>query len=213
MNRIHQSLNPNESVVWEGRPQLLPFLINPTAVGLFIIFIAMGIWSIVKLDDAGPIVLLFVILALTVPWVAQYVVYYRTYYAVTSQRVVIQNGLAGADITSFDYDKITSASLTVSVIDKLFATGTIIINSASRARRQQIFLTPPADRFISISQPHAVHQMLLKTMTDSKTDLMYPNAYRHEGNPGYQTTYATDLAPGPEEQTQWTIEIPGSNKS
>jgi hypothetical protein len=45
------------------------------------------------------------------------------------------------------------------------------------------------DRWEAIPNPYDVFKQLKKTAVDIKTDFNYPNAFRPEKNPGYNTKY------------------------
>ena len=86
-----------------------------------------------------------------------------TNYVITNKRLIIKSGLIGADIRSIYYDQIRSAFVKVSLIGKIFGTGTILIDTGriTQSGRRRGSKTA-YDRFRFIPSPYEVYKLMQK---------------------------------------------------
>lgn len=100
-------------------------------------------------------------------------------YAFTSHRIISRTGIVGRDFQSVNYADITNIKVDVSILERLFKCGTVVVLTASG---QELTLN-------SVSDPYDVYTRINKLFIDMKTDAFYPNAFRPDTNPGYKTKY------------------------
>ncbi|RLI96141.1 MAG: PH domain-containing protein [Candidatus Aenigmatarchaeota archaeon] len=195
MEDIHQVLDKNEKVLWDGKPNFWPFVLGSmllSVVGLF--FIAIPLFMVMA---SGSIFILimphfWIGIALTFGGpLYSWLVYRYIHYAITNKRVIIKSGLVGRDFKIVDYDKITNAEVNISIWDRLLAksSGSIYIFTAGTISygRNGPYHTPY--RLSNVPEPYKVFKYFKKVSFDVKTDIEYPNKYRPDTNPGYKTRY------------------------
>ena len=100
-------------------------------------------------------------------------------YAVTSRRVIARSGIWGLDFQSIDDADISNIRVDVSILERLFKVGTVIISTSSG----QSF------SLFAVEDPYSLYKKINKVFIDMKSDVHYPNAYRPDNNPGYNTRY------------------------
>ncbi|MEW5896463.1 MAG: hypothetical protein AB1668_02120 [Nanoarchaeota archaeon] len=98
MNEIPQILESKEEIVYEGKPEYVPY-ITAAIFGILIVAVIAGLFIGVFLKS-----ILFAIIAGTIILVGGIILsnmtYTRTHYAITSKRAIIQSGLIGRDFKS-----------------------------------------------------------------------------------------------------------------
>lgn len=213
MNETAKILNQNEKVIWEGRPQFVPYMaaLFPmiifgliwTGISSFFLYgtitNAQGnniVWSVVAVISLFVFIGLYLLIGNTI---VTLLLYKRIWYVITDKRIIFQKGLIGRDFDIVDYDKIESASVDVGLFDKIFGTnsGSIAIyanrlvsdtvtdsqGGTSTSTRNVPFV------LYYITDPYAVFELFKNVSFDIKADINYPNALRPKENPGYQTEY------------------------
>lgn len=204
MRELNKVLNADEKVLWEGGPSFWPFFIGRSTVLTFFGIIWMlfllpfissssffGVWKYAFLLMPHFWIGLGMLFG---PTIYTLLVFKHTYYAITDKRVILQTGWIGRDFNIIDFDKITNASINVSLIDKIFGkgdTGNILVISAGSftGNGSNTFQQALDSVIASIKDPYEVFKFLKKTQFDVKTDIEYPNKLRPNNNPGYQTDY------------------------
>lgn len=133
MNEIKKILDENEKVLWEGKPQLTPFVASTMIISVFgLSFLGFSlIWMIGSLATSVsfgvfglPFTLIGFLMTFGTP-LYRIMVHQYTHYAVTNKRVVIQGGLIGRDFKIVDFDKIQNADVNVGVFDKMFGNNSV----------------------------------------------------------------------------------------
>lgn len=199
MRELQKVLDENEKILWEGRPQFLPFVFQ----GWILISIVGILWTLGVLSIAvaqpklGNLIFITPHFWIGIVMIFGYplqklLVYERMYYTITDKRVIIQKGIIGRDFRSIDFDKITDAEVNVGFMDKLFSksSGSILIFTPSSVVRTRNGITAIPNRLSNIRNPYEVFKLFKKTSHDVKTDISYPNKFRPKENPGYKTTYS-----------------------
>ncbi len=193
MRTIHQILDENETIFWEGKPAFFPFVFN----GGNVFLAAFGlIWSAMTIPFLfatsfgwfiphvyiGPIMIFG-------PTLYRFFVYNNIYYAVTNKRVLLEGGLVGRDLKSIDFDQITDVSVNVDLFDKLFNqnTGSIFVMTPGAFRQTKNGAVPHPHEMDSIHDPYVLFKKLKEVSHSVKADINYPNAMRPAENPGYNT--------------------------
>ncbi|MEK6947445.1 MAG: PH domain-containing protein [Nanoarchaeota archaeon] len=179
-------MDRNEKVLWEGKPKFFPYVLRGIVLSLFgLFFMIVAGFIQYKLITQGNWYALFIPhfwvgLAMLL-WFPIYnsLNYKYVYYVITNKRVIFQQGIIGRDFGAFDFDQVTDLEVNIGVWDKLVGrdSGTIIIT---------------AQRYCSmynIPHPYEVFKFFKGVSYNIKTDINYPNKYRPQVNPGYNTEY------------------------
>ena len=199
---FEQVRDPNENVLWAGRPAFAPFVASGTP------FLIIGvIWG--SIDFFGFIrpmllgkghataglagfMIPFFMLHLFPFWgsllnmVRLVLVHKNTAYAITSRRVMFRGGLWGIGYDSIDFDQITDLQVNIGPMERSIGAGTISISTASSGVSNGRSI---GKNFIGVSEPYEVYKEIKKVSLDVKTDFEYPNKLRPDTNPGYKTAY------------------------
>ncbi len=191
-------LIPGEQILWQGKPKKNAFILNKVLTMLPIAIIWLGFDSMIfgafsTAGSMGGILMLFLIFHLMPVWIWLYNAltaakkWKNTVYYVTDRRIIIQTGFLDAELQSVYYKEIRDVNLRIGLIDKLlgvgdiyFDLGTYYHNGKTRVNRRS---------FLDIAQPHQVYTRVQKIILDMQADIEFPNAYRPEENPGYNTHY------------------------
>ena len=196
-NSIDDVVNPNEKVLWRGKPNATSYVLAnmlkmlPIALiwlafdGTFIFFLAKSMASgNIPLTILWFIVPFFLIHLTPVwIWIGKTVKAIREVknleYAITDKRIIIRSGMIGIDFKFINYTEIDSVNVKVGIIDRIFHVGDIYINSSINA-----------GVLWDVSDPYKIGNALQRVTMDIKSDIHYPNAMRPDTNPGYQTDYS-----------------------
>jgi uncharacterized membrane protein YdbT with pleckstrin-like domain len=211
MKQIDKILNKDEKIIWQGTPQLLPFIFKNISyffIGLILsIFISLIISSyvifengrlrIIEVMDApftyvfGFIVFLFTIPAVFYLFEPLYLLLLRknTLYIFTDKRVLLQSGVIGKDYESFDYDQIRDLEVNITLVDKIFGknSGSIFIDIGKMTAGRGGRAIPAYLGLEGITNPYAVYEQLKKLSYNLKSDEKFPNEKRLKENSSYQT--------------------------
>ncbi len=151
MNKaILSSILQDENILLETKPDFARNLIT-VPVGLLIIVFALLLLNISGgtctingvekigdectdvLHNIGYIMIAIGILAQVPQWLYPLV----TEYVITSKRVIIKSGFIGADVRSIYYHQMRSVFVNVGLIDKIFGTGTVGIDTGDSSMQRQ----------------------------------------------------------------------------
>ncbi|NMC36391.1 PH domain-containing protein [Candidatus Beckwithbacteria bacterium] len=194
MNEIEQILNKNEKIIWEGKPEIIPYAVAyllpiPVAFILaIIILIFVKSSKHLYLDTISVVFLVVPTLAMFFGGILSFFYRFLNYkfvrYYFTDKRVIFQSGIIGRDFEMTDYDMVRSLSVNVNLLDKLFGknSGTIVVGNG-----ENYDLT--YNSLENISNPYQTLEKLKQISHDIKTDISFPNDYRPKKNKGYQTKY------------------------
>ena len=109
-------------------------------------------------------------------------------YYLTDRRIIIQSGFVDQQTQTIYYKDIRNADLRIGLVDKLLGVGDIYFDIGEyhmrKGRQVADYKT-----FLDIENPHQVYARVQKIIMDIQTDIQFPNAYRPEENPGYNTQY------------------------
>lgn len=192
----YPQLSSGETILWRGKPERRAFIATkslammPIAVLWLIIdmsFIA-GIFS-----DGGMLgfMIPFFLLHLMPVWIWLGNVltagrrWKNTNYYVTNRRIIIQGGFLAVNETSVFYKDLRNAQLRIGLLDKVFGTGDVVFDNGMIVNNKQTRLLA----FEDLADAREVYRRVQKVILDMQTDIEYPNAYRPQENPGYQTQY------------------------
>lgn len=170
MNEIPNIIEPKEKIIYDCRPEYLPYLLSTFFGGLFVAAILglfLGAWlKSFTIGLVGGIIIYIgvVIYAL--------VAYSRIHYAITNKRLIIQSGIIGRDFKSLDYDQIKNVTVKVGLLGVIFHVGHVMIftgelegggkNSSIRAKH---------DSLVYLSSPYEVMKKLQTHLSARKEEL------------------------------------------
>lgn len=193
-NTIDDILEENENILWRDKPnkkayitgailQKLPFVI------LWLIFdIAFVVGAVITAPSPFVFIIIpFIIIHLAPVWIwianliKSTIEIKNIDYAFTEKRILIRSGVIGIDIKSIYYSDISSVNVKVGIVDRILKVGDIYIKASTKA--QVLY---------DIKNPYFIGEKLQKIALDIKTDINFPNAYRPDENPGYNTKYTAN---------------------
>ena len=205
-DNLNDILFEGEEVLWQGTPKKSCYVVRnfgsllPIAL-LFLIFdvffISTFLNSGIPKEMYGFLIGFFAIHLFPV-WkciakiISSSVEHKNIVYAITNRRVILRTGIVGLDFESIDYSEISNVRVDVSILEKLFGVGTVIIStnySMPVDVNGHTMMKSNLFQFCAIEQPYEVYKKLNKVYMDIKSDIQYPNAMRPDNNPGYQTKY------------------------
>ena len=189
---VEFALAENEEILWQGKPKKNAYIFNkviemmPLAL-LWLAFDSVFIVAAFAMQMPWPArvgILAFICVHL-IPfwkWLSGVLTaskrHKNTHYVLTSHRILIRTGLIGVDFQSISYKDIQHVNLKVGVLDKMFKVGDLYFESAN---------TRSKNVFFDVENPYEVYKIAQKIVTSIQTDMQFPNAYRPESNPGYNT--------------------------
>lgn len=201
-----EKFNPlikGEEELWSGKPKKSAFMFNQimTMAPIAIIWLAFDSTIIGVmfsdgdlLSEAGFGILIFLIgfFALHLMpvwiWLGNVITasqkWKNTRYYVTDKRIIIQNGFVGESLQTVYYKDIKNVNMHVGIIDKLLGVADINFELGGLSNTS----TTNAS-FLDIENYMEIYPRLQKIVLDIQTDIEYPNAYRPDENPGYNTKY------------------------
>lgn len=193
-------LAEGEQELWSAKPKKSAFIINNilTMLPLALIWLLFDSFFIVAFVSSGspkemilPLVLFFAFHLMPVwIWLGNVLTankkWKNTKYYVTDKRIIIQTGIIGASYDTIYYKDIKNVSLKVGIIDKLLKVGDIYIDTGSilTSSSKNVMMT-----ILDVENPYEIYGKLQKIVLDIQTDIEFPNAYRPDENPGYNTKY------------------------
>lgn len=178
---LKEMIDANETILWEGKPNLLiyvlgnlfiyPFAALWAVFDLFILAKGFGF----RLDFS-----LFLLFHMAPVWYAIFSPVYRFFnwfrikYALTNKRIYFTSGIIGLDISSLELPEVQGLTVNVGVLETLLKCGTVNFTDG---------------RLLSIKQPYEVYKLIQRTALDITSDIQFPNEFRPKENPGYHTEY------------------------
>lgn len=114
---------------------------------------------------------------------------FKVNYYVTDLRVYIESGIIGRDIQNIEYREISKLNVNVGILGKLFNRGTIALTPDKNYSDGDGSYTVRGIRLIGVEKPYELYKLIKNNSLDVTTDQQYPNAYRPDKNPGYNTRF------------------------
>lgn len=195
-------LDSGERILWSDKPHLMihimsgiPLFLFGLAWGAFDMFFIMGF----RAFDGGigftGFFSIFMLIHMMPFWlgignmIRLIFVYRNTFMAYTDKRVITKTGFMGIDYKIKDFYNIENIEVNVNPIENFLGLGTIkideyIVNTGKNSSRRM------GNRLYGIKNPYEVFKNLKEIVMDVKTDINYPNDYRPDINPGYNTKYS-----------------------
>jgi len=137
----HTNLEAGEKVLWKGGPEFWPFLLSGFG-GIVpgLMFFGFSLFWTVSASSAGApaeFILfggLFMLIGLFILLggpMAQWLRFRNTEYTITDRRIVTQTGAIGLDTRYIENEWIREVYVNVSIMDRLFGTGSVMVSTAS----------------------------------------------------------------------------------
>lgn len=190
-------LAEGESILWRGKPKKSAFIATKSLTMLPIAILWLCFDSTLLIEafqGDGPWFLIPFMLVHLFPvwiWLGSMITagkrWKNTNYYVTNRRIIIQGGFLAVNETSLFYKDLRNAQVRVGLLDKIFHTGDIVFDSGMVMYNQKNQQHGPMME--DLEDAHAVYNRIQKIILDMQTDMEYPNAFRPEINPGYNTDY------------------------
>lgn len=211
-------IDDNEKILWQGKPHKFMYLFNGFSILAFLFFIVWATIFIgvgknffmfssefrnlpamspenmfgrsFSLFSLIP-VLIFVVIAGTfiiIP-IKRLIESFKVNYYITDLRIYIESGIIGRDIQSIEYKEINKLNVNVDLLGKLFNRGTIALTPDQTYSNRDNYYTIRGIRLIGVENPYAVYKLIKNNSLNVTTDQQYPNAYRPDKNPGYNTRF------------------------
>ncbi|MDY6764504.1 MAG: PH domain-containing protein [Halobacteria archaeon] len=141
------TLTEGESVVWQGRPIVYPYL-GGVSTGLIIILLGVVVWLVVQgviLDfsipsfiPSGIIVGVLVVLGILVA-LKPILDWWSIKYLITTDEVYKKQGMVSRTVKNLSLDKVQNTSFTQSVMGRLFSYGNVQIDTAGGGGTEMVF--------------------------------------------------------------------------
>lgn len=189
-------LTSGEAILWRGKPKRSAFIATKSLslLPIAVIWLCLDLKGIKVAFSSGNMMgFLIPFFALHLMpvwiWLANVITAGRrwknTNYYVTNRRIILQGGFFAVNETSLYYKDLRNARLRIGLLDKLFHTGDIVFDDGITVNNKQ----NRGHIFEDLEDAEAVYRRVQKVILDIQTDMEYPNAFRPEENPGYQTQY------------------------
>ncbi|MEM3700746.1 MAG: PH domain-containing protein [Candidatus Bathyarchaeia archaeon] len=174
MSQLSRHLQPDEKVLWSGKPVFIPFIFSglivvPVIGIVWLIFAMFFVLSAISMRaPMFPFILfsLFVILMglgiILGPVFVEFLRYRNTEYMITNQRIIAQTGAIGIDTRFVELNRIQEVYVTVSWLDKIYGTGSIVAVTAGYV---PVGVPSPYNPLVrpalkAISNPYEVQRLL-----------------------------------------------------
>lgn len=171
MNEITQLLEPKEKLIYDSKPNYVPYIISALFASLIFgglagFLIASYLKSILLAVIVGGIILFLGI-------ILGNLAYARIHYAITNKRVIIQSGIIGRDFKSIDYDRIQNVSVNVGLLGVIFKVGKVNIftGEIQSTGGNNSGIQPKYDKFNYVSNPYEVLKQLQTHLSARKETL------------------------------------------
>ena len=208
-------IDDNEKILWQGKPHKFMYLLNGASI-LSLIFLLVwvlmfsfiGSKSLSFSNEFGGLtpgnmvngsfdIFTFFPYIIFIGFLAVFIIIpikrliesFKVNYYITDLRIYIESGIIGRDIQSIEYKEINKLNVNVDLLGKLFNRGTIALTPDQTYSNRDNYYTIRGIRLIGVENPYAVYKLIKNNSLNVTTDQQYPNAYRPDKNPGYNTRF------------------------
>lgn len=192
---IERLINPNEKILYEGKPNKKCFIFESIFNPLLIIAIVWAIFDFGFLTEIifdGELMMIpFMLLHLLPVWLYLGGVlfsvkrYNNTEYVITNMAIYVSGGVFARNISTKSFAEMSNIAIHQGVFDRLFNVGDVIATTG-QIDKEGNSVTVSLD---CISDYTEIYHLVKKLQIDVYSDVMYPNAKRPEDNSGYNTNY------------------------
>jgi uncharacterized membrane protein YdbT with pleckstrin-like domain len=170
-SNITTILEPTEEIKWQGKisRKVLFFnlFISILLLSLFLVFL----WFKGMIGNLNFLLITAVlIIFLTIRFFLEYV---KEFYA-TNKRLIIKSGIIGTDYHSIYFTEIKTLNLRVDLIEKIFAVGTIAIDTGrieTVSSNNSTSTRTVYDNFSYLDDPYKVYQLLQNSLSNRQESL------------------------------------------
>lgn len=137
----NRELEPGEKVLWQGKPVFGPFILSGFGgiIPGLMFFLFSLFWTTTAWGAGAPtefllIGSLFMLIGLFILLggpIIQWLRFKNTEYIITDQRIITQTGAFGLDTRYIDIEWIREVYVVVSIIDRMFGTGSVMVSTSS----------------------------------------------------------------------------------
>jgi membrane protein YdbS with pleckstrin-like domain len=173
------SLERDEKVIWQGKPEYWPFLLSGAGAGGAIsglLFLGFSLfWTTTAALSGAPLAFIlfgsvFMLIGLFIVFgspISQWMRYKNTEYVITDHRIITQTGAIGLDTRYIQNEWIREVYVNVSILDRIFGTGSVMVSTASG----MIGAGPNAMRpsMSSLKDPYAVQKIIWDSMKKARS--------------------------------------------
>ena len=195
-------LMEDETVLWKGKPKKVAFIFGQASQGfaiavLWLCIDAFFIANVFATETGSQLFFIIPFFALHLMpvwiWLKNFLTaskrWKNTFYCVTDRRILISDGFFAENYHTIYYKEIQSVNLHIGFFDKIFNTGDVMLELNNYFTTGSKNKVTNKGGFFDISDFMKVYKLVQKTVLDVQTDIEYPNAYRPDSNPGYNTRY------------------------
>ena len=199
---LRSAVGCRENIIWQGRPQKKCFIFEsifnpmlPIALifGLFDFgILGVALFTSFELGSASIVIVPLMLLHLTPVWIYLGGIlfiakkYRNTEYIITDRGVYISGGSFTYSYEMKPFAELSHIGMHRSFFDQMLGVGDVVMTSAytdAKGNRKEFTIC-------DIPDFERVYQMVKDMQTDIYSDTMYPNEFRPEQNPGYNTHYS-----------------------
>lgn len=170
-SNLQAILEPNEKIIWQGKvDRRILFFLLVISLAIVLIF-SVFLISITSNNSAFSFLVSLVLLGSVL---INFFINYVKVFTITDKRIVVRSGIIGTDYNSIFFTEIKTVNVRVDLIDKIFAVGTINVDTGkietlSDGKSSQ---TKTAfDRLSYINQPYEVYKILQNTLSSRQEKL------------------------------------------
>lgn len=170
-SNINSILENGEVITWRGKVsrKVLNF-------GLILGFLAWLLFSgfLLIIPPANELLAILASLVLLAVNIIKFSVDYVKVFTITDKRIIIKSGIIGTDYNSIYFTEIKTVNVRVDLIDKIFAVGTINIDTGkveTVTNKNQSKTQTAYDRLVSIDNPYEVYKILQSNLSGRQESL------------------------------------------
>ncbi|RLE62190.1 MAG: hypothetical protein DRJ38_10095 [Thermoprotei archaeon] len=164
---LRDMLDKDERIYWAEKPKRAPLVFKSLAA--MVIILPFMIIPIFILQIAGsvffnPIVIIFflfwygILSIFAIAPLYNFLMWRNIWYVLTNKRVIIRTGLIGIDYDILELENIQQVNVNVGLIDKIYGTGTIVL--------QSIGVKPVA--LWAVKEPYKIQKTIRQAVEEAK---------------------------------------------
>lgn len=135
---LREMLDKNEKILWAAKPKKAPFVLK--SIAALIVIIPFLVMPIIVFWIAGPAIIHPFVIMFFLFWYGilslialtplyNFLMWKNIWYALTNKRIIVRTGLIGIDYDVLELENIQQVNVNVGLVDKIFGTGTITLQS------------------------------------------------------------------------------------
>lgn len=186
---IKDLLDSNETIIWEGKPDKLTYVIGSPAPYLFALVwggFDFGFISLIlsggsgSFNKMGLFLIPFFLLHLMPVWIAiggpiyRAINWSRIHYAITQKRVYMESGIVGRDVNVIDLADIHQPAVNIGIIEKLRKCGSVRLNPYMSADSNGHRRTAYRAALMHIADPYDVFKLLKQISQEMRVQTQPP---------------------------------------